>query len=205
MIQFFSAFDFIVRVFSVCFWFYCDKLILILKSYFRQSIDLYSSVPSPNIGFLGNSSLSRFGSSFLSSSLTQRHAAEVTKPLLPTAVDGQHHHHQRHSSHSLLPPVQSRKSSILRKADSEHKPSAFSHEFHGSRNSSFGQAVINGEHRNYLTSWINLFVFVLFVGYICVRWWRYLCMDYMRTNLKSFLYHRIYDNPVACNLFFELW
>ncbi|MBA0841542.1 hypothetical protein Goarm_004029, partial [Gossypium armourianum] len=35
---------------------------------YRQSIDLYSSVPSPTIGFLGTPTLSRLGSSFLSSS-----------------------------------------------------------------------------------------------------------------------------------------
>uniref|UniRef100_A0A803LJW7 Amino acid transporter transmembrane domain-containing protein n=1 Tax=Chenopodium quinoa TaxID=63459 RepID=A0A803LJW7_CHEQI len=110
---------------------------------YRQSIDLYSSVPSPNIGFLGNSPLSRFGSSFLSSSLIQRHASDVTKPLLPTTADGQHHH-QKHSSHSLLPPVPSRKPSSLKKVDSEYKPSIISHEFHATPDSTFGQAVING-------------------------------------------------------------
>ncbi|KAK9750228.1 hypothetical protein RND81_02G181300 [Saponaria officinalis] len=110
---------------------------------YRQSIDLYSSVPSPNIGFLGGSSLSRFGSSFLSSSLTQRHTAEVTKPLLPTVVDGQQQR-QRRSSHSLLPPVPSRRSSMLKKTDSEHRPSKVSHEFPVTRQSTFGQTVVNG-------------------------------------------------------------
>ncbi|CAO2829946.1 unnamed protein product [Amaranthus hypochondriacus] len=109
---------------------------------YRQSIDLYSSVPSPNIGILGNSSLSRFGSSFLSSSLYQRHTTEVTRPLLPTAAEGQQH--KRHSSHSLVPPVPSRRPSALKKADSEHKPSGISHEFHVSRDSTLGHAVMNG-------------------------------------------------------------
>lgn len=107
---------------------------------YRQSIDMYSSVPSPSIGFLGNSPLSRFGSSFLSSSLTQRHTTEVKKPLLPTAADAQQEH-RRHSSHSLLPP---RRPSNLKKADSEHKPSVISHELYISRDSSFAHAVING-------------------------------------------------------------
>lgn len=120
---------------------------LFLKLYFRQSIDLYSSVPSPNIGILGNSSLSRFGSSFLSSSLYQRHTTEVTRPLLPTAAEGQQH--KRHSSHSLVPPVPSRRPSALKKADSEHKPSGISHEFHVSRDSTLGHAVMNGGHSNY--------------------------------------------------------
>ncbi|GAB4836422.1 Amino acid transporter avt1c [Ancistrocladus abbreviatus] len=108
---------------------------------YRQSIDLYSSVQSPSIGILGASSLHRFTSSFLSSSLTQRHTPEVTKPLLPTAADEPH----RRSSHSLLPPIPSRRSSIIKKAVSEHKPSKVSHEFPVSRGqSTYGQAVLNG-------------------------------------------------------------
>ncbi|XP_057252116.1 amino acid transporter AVT1C isoform X1 [Beta vulgaris subsp. vulgaris] len=111
---------------------------------YRQSIDLYSSVPSPNVGFLGNSSLSRFGSSFLSSSLTQRHTAEITKPLLPTAPTDVEQQQQRRSSYTLLPPVPARRSSILKKGDSEHKPSRISHEFPISQGSTFGQALLNG-------------------------------------------------------------
>uniref|UniRef100_A0A7C9DZM1 Amino acid transporter transmembrane domain-containing protein n=1 Tax=Opuntia streptacantha TaxID=393608 RepID=A0A7C9DZM1_OPUST len=109
---------------------------------YRLSIDLYSSVPSPNIGFLGNSSLSRFGSSFLSSSLTQRQTAEATKPLLPPAGEGQQP--QRRSSHALLPPVPSRRPSVIKKAGSEHKPSKIPHEFPVSPQSTYGQAVLNG-------------------------------------------------------------
>uniref|UniRef100_A0A1J3HKX4 Vacuolar amino acid transporter 1 n=2 Tax=Noccaea caerulescens TaxID=107243 RepID=A0A1J3HKX4_NOCCA len=96
------------------------------KSY-RQSIDLYGSVPSQSPGFLGNASLSRFGSSFMS--LTRRHTQEslpaVTKPLL---VDEEATKHKR-SSHSLLP---SKASSMV------------SHEMAISNDSSFGQAVVNG-------------------------------------------------------------
>lgn len=109
---------------------------------YRQSIDLYSSVPSPNIGFLGTSSLSRFGSSFLSSSLTQRHTTEATKPLLPTSGEGQQP--QRRSSHALLPPVPSRRHSVIKKAGSEYKPSKIPHEFPVSQQSTYGQAVLNG-------------------------------------------------------------
>ncbi|KAL1212564.1 Amino acid transporter AVT1B [Cardamine amara subsp. amara] len=98
------------------------------KSY-RQSMDLYGSVPSPNLGFLANSSMSRYGSSFLSSSLTRRHTPEtlpaVTKPLL---VDEEAPKHKR-SSHSLLPLKAS---------------SMVSHEMSISNDSSFGQAVLNG-------------------------------------------------------------
>ncbi|XP_024176607.1 amino acid transporter AVT1C [Rosa chinensis] len=108
---------------------------------YRQSIDLYSSVPSPGIGFLGTPSLSRLGSSFLSSSLTRRHTPEtlpfLTKPPVPTLAEQQQ---QRQSSHSLLPPIPSRRSSI--KKDDK---SRISHEHHPMpRHSSFAQAVVNG-------------------------------------------------------------
>ncbi|XP_024013507.1 amino acid transporter AVT1B isoform X2 [Eutrema salsugineum] len=97
------------------------------KSY-RQSIDLYGSLPSPSPGFLGNSSMSRFGSSFMS--LTRRHTPEslpaVTKPLL---VDEEAPKRKQRSSHSLLP---SKASSMV------------SHEMAISNDSSFGQAVLNG-------------------------------------------------------------
>ncbi|ESW15730.1 hypothetical protein PHAVU_007G097200 [Phaseolus vulgaris] len=105
---------------------------------YRQSIDLYSSVPSPNIGFLGTPSLSRLSSSFLSTSLTRRHTPEalpsVAKPLLQEPEDEQH---QRRSSHSLLPPLSSRRSSLIK------KDSKVSHEV-PSRHCTFGQAVLNG-------------------------------------------------------------
>ncbi|EOA23955.1 hypothetical protein CARUB_v10017172mg [Capsella rubella] len=90
---------------------------------------MYGSVPSPNLGFLANSSMSRLGSSFLSTTLTRRHTPEtlpcVTKPLL---VDEEAPKHKR-SSHFLLPS----------------KPlSMVSHEMAISKDSSFGQAVLNG-------------------------------------------------------------
>ncbi|KAF7131989.1 hypothetical protein RHSIM_Rhsim09G0149600 [Rhododendron simsii] len=107
---------------------------------YRQSIDLYSSVPSPSITFLGTPTLSRLSSSFLSSSLTRRHTPEIfpsaSKPLLPTLEDEQKPH-QRRSSHSLLPPLPSRRGSA-------RKSSKVSHELPISRQSSFGQAVVNG-------------------------------------------------------------
>ncbi|XP_022765408.1 amino acid transporter AVT1C isoform X1 [Durio zibethinus] len=108
---------------------------------YRQSIDMYSSVPSPSIGFLGTPTLSRFSSSFLSSSLTRRHTPEslsaVTKPLLPTDDQIQP---QRRSSHALLPPIPSRRQS----ARVDDKASKVSHEFPISRHSTYGQAVLNG-------------------------------------------------------------
>ncbi|KAL2324827.1 hypothetical protein Fmac_023885 [Flemingia macrophylla] len=104
---------------------------------YRQSIDLYSSVPSPNIGFLGTPSLSRLSSSFLSTSLTRRHTPEtlssVTKPLIQATDEEQH---QRRSSHTLISPFASRKSLI--------KDSKVAHHEVPSRHCSFGQAVLNG-------------------------------------------------------------
>ncbi|WZY92000.1 hypothetical protein YC2023_064329 [Brassica napus] len=112
---------------------------------YRQSIDLYSSVPSPNIGFLGNNSVTRFGSSFLSSSLIRRHTPEslpaVTKPLLEAdeqALPPPPKH--RLSSHGLLSPAPSRRGSMRK----DEKVSMVSHEIPMSRNSSYGQAVLNG-------------------------------------------------------------
>ncbi|KAG5396051.1 hypothetical protein IGI04_017865 [Brassica rapa subsp. trilocularis] len=112
---------------------------------YRQSIDLYSSVPSPNIGFLGNNSVTRFGSSFLSSSLIRRHTPEslpaVTKPLLEAdeqALPPPPKH--RLSSHGLLSPAPSRRGSMRK----DEKVFMVSHEIPMSRNSSYGQAVLNG-------------------------------------------------------------
>lgn len=120
---------------TVCFFYY----------HVRQSIDLYSSVPSPSIGFLGTPSLSRLGSSFLSSSITRRHTPEVLssliKPLLPS--DEQQHDQQRRSSHSLLPPIPSRRHSV-KKILPDHRYKVSSHEAPVSRQSSYGQAVLNG-------------------------------------------------------------
>ncbi|KAK1421225.1 hypothetical protein QVD17_23405 [Tagetes erecta] len=110
---------------------------------YRQSIDLYSSVPSPNLNFLGTPTLSRLGSSFLSSSLTRRHTPEIlptlTKPFLPPTTDSQQPQ-ERRSSHSLLPP----RASSAKKLPPYQKSSKASHELPVSRQSSFGQSVVNG-------------------------------------------------------------
>ncbi|KAK8643344.1 hypothetical protein V6N13_012647 [Hibiscus sabdariffa] len=109
---------------------------------YRQSIDLYSSVPSPNIGFLGTPTLSRLSSSYLSSSLTKRHTPEslsaAAKPLLPT-VDDQIQPHRR-SSHTLLPPIPSRRHS----SRLDDKKPKVSHETPLPRQCSYGQSVLNG-------------------------------------------------------------
>lgn len=113
----------------------------------RQSIDMYSSVASPNIGFLGTPTLSRMGSSFFTSSLTRRHTPEilpsVVKPLLDQDQQKQQQE-QRRSSHALLPPISRRRSS-LRKVVPDDKISRVSHELPLPNQSSYGQAVVNGD------------------------------------------------------------
>ncbi|MFS8012451.1 putative amino acid transporter, transmembrane domain-containing protein [Helianthus anomalus] len=108
-----------------------------------QSIDLYSSVPSPSLNFLGTPTLSRLGSSFLSSSLTRRHTPEIlpslSKPFLPPATDNQQPQ-ERRSSYSLLPP----RGSSAKKLPPYQKSSKVSHELPLARQSSYGQSVVNG-------------------------------------------------------------
>lgn len=110
---------------------------------YRQSIDLYSSVPSPSLNFLGTPTLSRLGSSFLSSSLTRRHTPEIlpslSKPFLPSATDNQQPQ-ERRSSHSLAPP----RGSSAKKLPHYQKSSKVSHELPLSRQTSYGQSVLNG-------------------------------------------------------------
>ncbi|KAE8717950.1 Transmembrane amino acid transporter family protein isoform 3 [Hibiscus syriacus] len=110
---------------------------------YRQSIDLYSSVPSPTIGFLGTPTLSRLGSSFLSSSLTRRFTPETLhapakKPLLPLSLDDEIQPHKC-STHSLVP---SRKPSV--KFDDKIYEVDHGHGIPLGRQSSYGQAVMNG-------------------------------------------------------------
>ncbi|KAK3034125.1 hypothetical protein RJ639_034477 [Escallonia herrerae] len=115
---------------------------------YRQSIDLYSSVPSPSLNFLGTPTLSRISGagSFISSSLTRRHTPEIlsslVKPLLPTTADDLTPQ-QRRSSHSLLPPIPSKKHPA-KKVTPDQKSAKVSHELPISRRSSYGQAVLNG-------------------------------------------------------------
>ncbi|EPS59892.1 hypothetical protein M569_14912, partial [Genlisea aurea] len=113
---------------------------------YRQSIDFYSSVPSPNLNFLGTPTLSRLSSSFLSSTLTRRHTPEIlphiSKPLIQDDDDDDEKPKHRTSSHSLLPPLPYRKSSS-KKVIPDGK-SLDSHGIPASRNCSYYQAVING-------------------------------------------------------------
>lgn len=105
-------------------------------------MDIYSSVPSPSLTFLGTPSLTRLGSSFLASSLTRRHTPEVLpslhKPLISQAEEDQPP--QRRSSHTLLPPLPSRRSAIKKFPDEK----SVAHELPVPRQSSYGQGVLNG-------------------------------------------------------------
>ncbi|XP_020681434.1 amino acid transporter AVT1C isoform X1 [Dendrobium catenatum] len=118
---------------------------------YRQSIDIYSGVASPSIAFLGTPSLTRLGSSFISSSFRGRHASDVFgslfKPLLPTRPEDEQQlwpeipNQERKSSHSLLPPtIPIRRSSLKEKEheDDQEKASV------SPRQCTYGQAVING-------------------------------------------------------------
>ncbi|KAL0907613.1 hypothetical protein M5K25_022032 [Dendrobium thyrsiflorum] len=118
---------------------------------YRQSIDIYSGVASPSIAFLATPSLTRLGSSFISSSFRGRHASDVFgslfKPLLPTRPEDEQQlwpeisNQQRKSSHSLLPPtIPIRRPSLKKKEheDDQEKVSV------ATRQCTYGQAVING-------------------------------------------------------------
>ncbi|KAK8979304.1 hypothetical protein V6N11_000454 [Hibiscus sabdariffa] len=113
---------------------------------YRHSIDLYSSVPSPTIGFLGTPTLSRLGSSFLSSSLTRRFTPETLhgparKPLLPPSVDDEIQP-LKGSTHSLVSQPSSRKQSV--RFDDKVYEVDHAHGMPPARHSSYGQAVVNG-------------------------------------------------------------
>ncbi|KAK1283337.1 Amino acid permease 8 [Acorus calamus] len=118
---------------------------------YRQSIDMYSSVTPPTIGFLGTPTLSRLSNSFITSSFkghTPEIISSLIKPLIPTSKpeeDEQQQQPHRRSSHSLLrPPIRSRRSSSRKLLPDEKPPSAVSHGPPISRNCSYGQAVLNG-------------------------------------------------------------
>ncbi|MQM20277.1 hypothetical protein Taro_053295 [Colocasia esculenta] len=116
---------------------------------YRQSIDIYSSVTPPSIGFLGTPTLSRLSSSFLSSSFQGKHSeiiSSLIKPLLPTSITTpaeQEREEERRSSHALLPPVPTRRPSV-RKIKDEQKAAKTSHELPVSRECTYGHAVRHG-------------------------------------------------------------
>lgn len=118
---------------------------------YRQSIDNYSSVTPPTIGFLGTPNLSRLGSSFLASSFRGRHTPDaissLLKPFFPTPGDEEEQQQQRKSSHTLLPPPIPTRRPSHRKAREEHKLSKASSvdlPAAATRRSSYAQGVFNG-------------------------------------------------------------
>ncbi|CAN6270998.1 unnamed protein product [Urochloa humidicola] len=118
---------------------------------YRQSIDMYSSVHSPNLSFLGTPSLSRLSNSFLTNSFRGKPPeiiSNLIKPLLPTSTtptSDDHHQQQqedvRKSSH-YLPP--SRKASSLQRIPEDHRPMVGGHEVGPYRQCSYIQGVMNG-------------------------------------------------------------
>ncbi|KAL8551579.1 hypothetical protein ACS0TY_000606 [Phlomoides rotata] len=111
---------------------------------YRQTIDLYGSVPSPSINFLGPPSLSHLGSSFMSSSLIRRHTPDILPSLSKPLISGTEVEKPKEgrSGRYLLSPTLSRRSS-LRKVVLDKRASVT----HGpplSHQSTYGQAVING-------------------------------------------------------------
>ncbi|XP_006648197.1 amino acid transporter AVT1C-like isoform X2 [Oryza brachyantha] len=118
---------------------------------YRQSIDIYSSVQSPNLSFLGTPTLSRLSNSFLNNSFrgkTPEIISNLVKPLLrPSTSDDQHQQQQqqhddtRKSSQYLLP---SRKPS-LQQIPEDQKPLLVGHEVPAyQQQCSYTQAVMNG-------------------------------------------------------------
>ncbi|GJN12115.1 hypothetical protein PR202_ga30367 [Eleusine coracana subsp. coracana] len=117
----------------------------------RQSIDMYSSIHSPNLSFLGTPTLSRLSNSFLTNSFRGGKPPEIIsnliKPLLPTSTttgeEQQQHEDVRKSSY-YLPP--SRKASSLQRIPEDHKPlvGGHGHEVGPYRQCSYTQGVMNG-------------------------------------------------------------
>ncbi|KAK4734008.1 hypothetical protein R3W88_008269 [Solanum pinnatisectum] len=92
-----------------------------------KSMDLYSNVSSPSLDFLGAPSLSQLGSSFFGSSLIRTNTPEILPSL----------------HNPLIPPPEEEKAAHKHISHDE-KPSKDAHKLPISRQSSYGQAVVNG-------------------------------------------------------------
>jgi vesicular inhibitory amino acid transporter len=107
---------------------------------YRQSMDMYGSLTSPSIGFLGRTpSLSRISSSNLSPSILKRRSTpevipSLIKPLLLTKAE---------SIHPQLPPVPPKKAAS-KKAIHDQRTSQDAHGLPISQQCSFGQSLMNG-------------------------------------------------------------
>lgn len=103
---------------------------------YRQSMDMFGSLTSPGLGFLGTPSISRVSSSFLSSTLRRRSTPEVTPALTETLLPTKAEQVQTQSqSQSQLQSVLTKKA-LSKKVIHDHHPT--------SQGSSFGHALING-------------------------------------------------------------
>ncbi|XP_066317615.1 amino acid transporter AVT1C-like [Miscanthus floridulus] len=113
---------------------------------YRQSINILSSVQSPNLSFLGTPTLSRLSNSFITNSFrgkTPEIISNLVKPLLrPTTSDDlqQRQHEERKSLQYLLP---SRKPS-LQQIPEDQKPVPVAHGVSPYHKCSYTQAVVNG-------------------------------------------------------------
>lgn len=125
-----------------------------LSSASRQSIDIYSSIHSPNLSFLGTPTLSRLSNSFLTNSFRGGKPPEIIsnliKPLLPTSTatsEEQQQPEDVRKSSQYLPP--SRKASSLQRIPEDHKPlgGGHGHEVGPYRQCSYTQGVMNGTYR----------------------------------------------------------
>ncbi|CAA6662629.1 unnamed protein product [Spirodela intermedia] len=132
---------------------------------YRQSIDIYSSVTPPTIGFLGTPTLTRLSSSFLSTSFRGKHTPEIIssliKPLLPTSAPAteQERHHRR-SSHALLPPSSPPSTGPPNLLRSCHRPPA-------RMNVLCGVGILSTPYAIREGGWVGLFVLFVFAVLSC--------------------------------------
>ncbi|CAN6195076.1 unnamed protein product [Urochloa humidicola] len=110
---------------------------------YRQSIDILSSVQSPNLSFLGTPSLSRLSNSFLAvtdsfRSKTPEIISNFVKPLLSPTTSDEHEDTRKSSQY-----IPSRKPS-LQQIPEDQKPLVAGHEVSPYRSCSYTQGVMNG-------------------------------------------------------------
>ncbi|PAN03567.1 hypothetical protein PAHAL_1G000900 [Panicum hallii] len=114
---------------------------------YRQSIDILSSVQSPNLSFLGTPTLSRLSNSFITNSFrgkTPEIISNLVKPLLrPTTSDDRQHQQQEETQKSSQYLLPSRKPS-LQQIPEDQKPLLVAHEVSTYQKCSYTQAVVNG-------------------------------------------------------------
>jgi hypothetical protein len=127
----------------------CITIYITHSPFDRQSIDILSSVQSPNLSFLGTPTLSRLSNSFITNSFrgkTPEIISNLVKPLLrPTTSDDRQHQQQEETQKSSQYLLPSRKPS-LQQIPEDQKPLLVAHEVSTYQKCSYTQAVVNGEH-----------------------------------------------------------